>query len=137
MNVKKKLWRYFCCSLYIIGVYYWLALSDWLIFVIIWRKWYKKGLSEHWMKYIIGFILGLLSTNGQRRFHAMLGAPLFLMSCLSNFYFFTGMQVCVNCVAFIFNICIYLFVYIDFWKARGKLFTNRGKQIAIKFETVL
>ena len=32
----------------------------------------------------------LLSPRGRRRFYCVLGAPLFLMSILSNFYFFMG-----------------------------------------------
>lgn len=31
-----------------------------------------------------------MSPRSKRRFHSLLGAPLFLMSILSNFYFFMG-----------------------------------------------
>ena len=33
------------------------------------------------------FQMSLLSPKGQRRFHALISAPLFLMSIISNFYF--------------------------------------------------
>ena len=36
---------------------------------------------------------GMFGVVGQRRFHALIATPLFLMSCLSNFYFFAGKQV--------------------------------------------
>jgi len=35
----------------------------------------------------------LLTPRGQRRFHAFLGAPLFVGSVIANFYFFMGSEV--------------------------------------------
>ena len=37
-----------------------------------------------------------MSPQMSRRLHALLAAPLLLMSCLSNFYFFCGAQVFVS-----------------------------------------
>jgi len=78
-------------------VYVWHGVQD---FILVWSILNCIGILSENISREIGktkayseFESGLLSTNGQRRFHAMLGAPLFLMSCLSNFYFFTGMQV--------------------------------------------
>ena len=35
----------------------------------------------------------MLSPRGQRRFHALISAPLFLMSIISNFYFLMGKDI--------------------------------------------
>ena len=39
------------------------------------------------MIYEFIFQISLLSPKGQRRFHALISAPLFLMSIIGNFYF--------------------------------------------------
>ena len=42
---------------------------------------------------IFAFQQKYLSPEGRRRFHCFLGGPLFLMSILTNFYFFMGTTV--------------------------------------------
>jgi hypothetical protein len=78
-------------------VYVWHGVQD---FVLRWSVLNCAGvLAENLSKqiasttYFKNKISSVLSVQGQRRFDALISSPLFLMSCLSNFYFFTGMQV--------------------------------------------
>jgi len=85
-------------SLVIFGfVYVWHGTYD---FVLIWsvlnclgvicesigREIGRIPVFANWQKEKLGL-------RGQRRFHALVASPLYLMSCLSNFYFFTDKQV--------------------------------------------
>ena len=78
-------------------IYLWHGISDhvmlWSIFnyLAVMSEMFATALARH--PTYVNFEKKWLSPRGQRRFHAALGAPLFVGSVLANFYFFMGSEV--------------------------------------------
>lgn len=78
-------------------VYVWHGTMD---FVLIWSCLNFLGIAAETLAREIGkteryqhWESRCLSPQGARRFHALLSSPLFIMSALSNFYFFAGTEI--------------------------------------------
>jgi len=96
-HTSSKLGRISISIIIFAFIYVWHGTYD---FVLIWSVLNCVGVLAEGVARDIGKMeayakweLGVFGERGQRRFHAALGGPLFLMSCLSNFYFFAGKEV--------------------------------------------
>jgi len=94
VTFKGKMASSFVCFTF---VYFWHGTAD---FVLIWSILncigiVLEGLGRELGKaeIYVAWESGMFGEEGQRRLHALLRTPLFLMSCLSNFYFFAGKEV--------------------------------------------